>query len=72
LYIHAYIYDFSTDFILLIFIFAVGVGNKTDGAELVQISSGSEFVHTVNNGVDLSTLVPFIVVDACEKSNCSE
>jgi hypothetical protein len=55
-----------------VIIFAVGVGNKTDGAELVQISSGSEFVHSVNNGVDLSTLVPFIVVDACEKSNCSE
>jgi len=48
------------------------VGNNTDDAELVQISSGSEFVHTVNDGVDLSTLVHFIVVDACEKSNCSE
>jgi len=55
-----------------VIIFAVGVGNNTDDAELVQISSGSEFVHTVNDGVDLSTLVHFIVVGACEKSNCSE
>ena len=55
-----------------VIIFAVGVGNSIDGTELLQISSGSAFVHTVHNAVDLDTVVQFIVGDACEKSNCSE